>query len=195
MIPKLPEIIEALKAFFSKPYTVDFPKGPAVVSPNYRGKPIIDQEKCIGCTTCVQVCPAGALEFEDNPRELLRTLKVKYSDCIFCGECERRCPVNAMRLTNDFDTAFLKRGEKGTSYSVKKEIVLCERCGQVLGTRDHLLWLAKKLGSKAFGNPLLIVSLLEAKPFPVKRPVRRQDIFRFLCSKCRHETVVKDVLG
>jgi electron transfer flavoprotein alpha subunit len=44
------------------------PKG--AISMNEKGEPVIDLKKCIGCTKCVKVCPAEALEIYYTPEEL-----------------------------------------------------------------------------------------------------------------------------
>ena len=47
----------------------------------------IDKDKCIGCETCVSICPVGALSMQDGKAD------VKESDCISCGACVGECPV------------------------------------------------------------------------------------------------------
>lgn len=37
---------------------------------NEAGEPVIDADRCIGCTKCVKVCPASALEMSFTPEEL-----------------------------------------------------------------------------------------------------------------------------
>lgn len=56
--------------------------------------------RCIGCKTCVQVCPNGALSFDDGIH-INRTL------CKGCGTCTEVCPSTAMELLGkrwDVDT-------------------------------------------------------------------------------------------
>ena len=52
----------------------------------------IDKDKCIGCETCVSICPVGALSMQDGKAD------VKESDCISCGACVGECPVEAISL-------------------------------------------------------------------------------------------------
>lgn len=41
----------------------------------------VDREKCIGCESCVAVCPTGAMEMLDGKAH------VKEDECISCGAC------------------------------------------------------------------------------------------------------------
>ena len=65
-LPKLREIKEALTSFFSAPYTTKFPAKPDTESESYRGMPRYNEEVCVGCGTCVQVCPSKAIELIDD---------------------------------------------------------------------------------------------------------------------------------
>ncbi|MFH0763175.1 MAG: 4Fe-4S binding protein, partial [Candidatus Omnitrophota bacterium] len=63
--PKLRELKEAITALIKGPYTARFPYEEHKPFKRFRGKPYFYEEDCIGCSACVQVCPSGALEFED----------------------------------------------------------------------------------------------------------------------------------
>jgi NAD-dependent dihydropyrimidine dehydrogenase PreA subunit/DNA-binding Lrp family transcriptional regulator len=54
---------------------------------------IIDKDSCVGCGTCVEKCPVGAVELNgDNKAE-------RNPDwCIGCGVCVHFCPENAISL-------------------------------------------------------------------------------------------------
>ncbi len=53
---------------------------------------MIDKDKCIGCGTCVAICPVGAISFEDNKAVIDK------NKCIHCGACQASCPVEAIDL-------------------------------------------------------------------------------------------------
>ncbi len=55
---------------------------------------IRNEEKCIDCGVCVNVCPTGALTVEP------RTRKVIFHDdkCIACEACVKICPPRAMEI-------------------------------------------------------------------------------------------------
>ncbi|MCF7876061.1 hypothetical protein K9M06_03300, partial [Candidatus Bipolaricaulota bacterium] len=72
------------------------------------------------------------------------------------------------------------------------ELVICEACGEVVGTREHLLWLYDKLGSLAYSNPGIFLTYLEnldlARREGLKdKPSQRSDRIRILCPECRRE--------
>ena len=54
----------------------------------------VNQKKCIGCGTCVSICPVEAISFDAKGRAVINQKK-----CIHCGACASSCPVNAI----DFD--------------------------------------------------------------------------------------------
>ena len=59
-------------------------------------KPVVDKEKCIGCGTCVSVCPQGVLELKDDKAEV-----VKPEECIGCRSCEAACPEGAITVVEE----------------------------------------------------------------------------------------------
>ncbi len=50
----------------------------------------IDKKTCIGCVTCMKVCPTKAIRVRN------RKAQINYARCIDCGECLRVCPYNAV---------------------------------------------------------------------------------------------------
>lgn len=54
-------------------------------------KPEINDD-CIGCETCVEICPVMAIEAEAGK------VKVDFDVCRGCGNCEQRCPVHAVKM-------------------------------------------------------------------------------------------------
>ncbi len=54
---------------------------------------MVDKEKCIGCGTCVAICPVEAISFDSNGK-----VEIDKSKCIHCGACQASCPVSAIDL-------------------------------------------------------------------------------------------------
>ncbi len=63
---------------------------------------VVDQTKCTGCGTCVQVCPYGALRKNDEG-----VAEVIVAACKGCGCCGATCPEGAITMTNYTDAQLL----------------------------------------------------------------------------------------
>lgn len=57
-------------------------------------KPTVDQELCIGCGTCQELCPA-VFEVQDDKAEVIGPDRC---DTCQCEEAMNSCPVNAIAL-------------------------------------------------------------------------------------------------
>ncbi|HOP67416.1 MAG TPA: 4Fe-4S binding protein [Methanoregulaceae archaeon] len=53
---------------------------------------IVDKEKCTGCETCVDECPAAAITIVDEKANVDPDL------CVDCGSCVDVCPSEAITL-------------------------------------------------------------------------------------------------
>jgi len=51
----------------------------------------LDQEKCVACGMCLEVCPRAVLRLTNGTAAI-----VNRDACIECGACSRNCPVNAL---------------------------------------------------------------------------------------------------
>ena len=201
--PKLRELKEAITALIKGPYTVKFPREPSVPPEAFRGKPEYVEEYCVGCGACSQVCPARAIEVKDEitgPRSGVRRITLHYDHCIFCGQCQ--CPFSSgmgIRLTNEYDLATFDRKE--AVVGVEKELVLCEYCGAVISTVDHIRWIAEGMGPKAYASLGLVLALHEGLGLVEETaprgdiPIGRSDHVRLLCPKCRRELIVREEWG
>ena len=82
--------------------TLEYPEKSPALPEKFRGKHSL--KGCIGCGTCVKVCPANAITIEkiDNKPVLFN---VDYKKCIFCGNCQYYCPVKAINHGKEFELA------------------------------------------------------------------------------------------
>ena len=54
----------------------------------------VNESDCVGCGTCLDVCPMNSIELDDN------TAIVNEERCFGCGVCASKCPENAIELRN-----------------------------------------------------------------------------------------------
>ena len=105
------------------------------------------KSKCIGCQTCVNVCPQGALELTT---EGIRP--VSGATCLLCGRCAEECPTTALEMCGREWTM----DELMTEVEKEREIMeqsgggvtLCG--GEPLMQPEAALALLKELGRRGF---------------------------------------------
>lgn len=59
-------------------------------------RPIINAEECSGCGICVDNCPNGVLDLQDDLAVL-----VKEDACDACRTCEEDCPMGAIEVEEE----------------------------------------------------------------------------------------------
>ena len=196
--PKLRELKEAIYSLVTPAYTSGFPAKPHTPAENYRGKPVVDDQNCVGCETCANVCPSGVITFRDDKKNKVRITERDYGLCIFCGQCQEHCITgNGVRLSDQiyemsvFDRTTLKERQE-------KELLVCEGCEAVITTRDHLKFLHNKLGPKAFSSILNLNVLNESLQLApredvhveIKDELKRKDLFNVICPNCLRKVLI-----
>jgi len=201
--PKLRELKEAVRAVLKGPFTGKYPFEPHTPPDGFRGKPEFHEADCIGCGACAEVCPALAIKVYDNPADdpPTRRIEQRWDKCIFCGQCELNCTTQkGITLTKAYSLATFDRSS--CRQDITHELVLCEVCSAIVGTKKHLRWVAEKLGAKAYANPTLIIAADGSMRLAAKDAGRageptlaRSDTMRILCPACRRTTVIRELWG
>lgn len=50
----------------------------------------VNEEKCFGCGTCIQLCPSGAISLSEDKAF------IDQEKCQECGRCKENCPGEAI---------------------------------------------------------------------------------------------------
>lgn len=100
----------------------------------------VNSEICVGCGSCVSVCPFGAMTMGEKVPEIDLNL------CKLCGSCVSACPVDAIAITKEVTTDINKDDYKDVW-------VFAEQCnGEIAPVVYELLGkgseLARERGSK-----------------------------------------------
>lgn len=97
-------ISDACRGCYARPCLANCPVN-AIVFKN--GKASIDQDKCIRCGKCQEVCPfnsvlhtpvpcEGSCPVDAIKKNEKGFVEIDYSKCISCGKCSRSCPFGAI---------------------------------------------------------------------------------------------------
>ncbi len=127
LLPMIPELLKqlvlepatnAFPARYLPPSITEFLKKvargeerihpPVPAPPKFRGKIVYDRDACIGCTLCLRICPAHAIEFLPETKKI----RIWVTQCIFCSQCNDICPKNALRMSEEFLIAVENRFEE-----------------------------------------------------------------------------------
>jgi ferredoxin len=121
-------------------------KQPEVIALPAQGSPLgalaINKDSCTLCLSCVNACPASALQ--DNPQS--PQLKFIEKNCVQCGLCVKTCPEKSLSLI-----AQLRLTPQRKEAVVLNEMqpYACVRCGKPFGTIKAIEAMVGKLSGHA----------------------------------------------
>lgn len=128
-------------------------------------------KKCIGCESCVEVCPQHALTL--TPEGIVSNER----RCILCGKCTETCPTLALEMSGrEYPVEELMR-------QIERETVVMDDSqggvtfsgGEPLLHSDFLLQLLQACGEKKIHRA--VDTSLYAKPEVVQKVIRHCELF------------------
>jgi hydrogenase-4 component H len=136
LISKIKETILCLKA---GRVTLSYPVQPKAVPERFRGRPLFDASKCIGCAGCANNCPAREILVYD-PCQELRVIKYIGRRCTYCGRCADVCPEKAITMSKEYENA--TNDIHDITQDLRIFMGTCQRCGRCFkgaGPLDELM--------------------------------------------------------
>jgi hydrogenase-4 component H len=124
MLSKLKETLICLRA---GKVTLPYPAASRPVPEKFRGRPLFDAAKCIGCAGCANNCPAREILVFDVCQEI-RILKYLGRRCAYCGRCADLCPEKAITMSHEFENATNCIGD--IQQHLELFMSTCQRCGR-----------------------------------------------------------------
>lgn len=104
------------------------------------------QGKCMGCGTCLEVCPNHALEMKSDG------IHIRTSSCLVCGRCAEECPTTALELCGKEWAMEMLMQEIEKERDVMEDsgggVTICG--GEPLMNPDYTLALLRELGHRGF---------------------------------------------
>jgi ferredoxin len=122
------------------------PAQPELIALPATGSPLgalaINKDACTLCLSCVNACPASALQ--DNPER--PQLKFIEKNCVQCGLCVKTCPEKALSLVPQFR---LTAQRKEATVLNEMQPYACIRCAKPFGTLKAIESMLGKLAGHA----------------------------------------------
>lgn len=137
------ELKEALVCLQAGQVTLAYPFQPHPPGGEFRGKPVLDVDKCIGCGACANACPARLITLDDVNG--YRTLHFELGRCTYCASCRDVCPQQALRMSPQFELS--TSSLEDLQIYVQFKLVLCRSCGEAVGTQRSVNLVNDKLAA------------------------------------------------
>ncbi|WP_455464861.1 4Fe-4S dicluster domain-containing protein [Candidatus Hodarchaeum mangrovi] len=170
-MPNIKTVVEVFKAFIN-PITTKFPVGsPDHLPEGFKGKIQLNQDTCIGCGACLQVCPSFA--YSHILEETKKQIFYDPGFCIFCEECVKICPTESLALSQIYDMSS-PANSNTSELLIELDMQICTECQDPFTTVKHLNWIQQNLEEASIID--------EARKAII---LNEFAIARIICPKCR----------
>jgi len=125
-----------IKVFFKvntgKAITIQYPEMRDKIPDGSRGLLFNDEEDCISCRACEQICPVSCIHIEADKKDatapaeftkggVKKTLELKVFDidkslCCYCGLCSSVCPTACLYHTKEYEYSVFDRDKHVFDY-------------------------------------------------------------------------------
>ena len=115
--------------------TVAYPLAPRPAEPEYRGRIVVNTDRCLGCGGCADVCPSRCILVTDlSP--FWRVISRNLERCIMCGRCRTACSCGAITIEPDYELSTPNRAD----LHIEQRLFMgaCERCGRCYAPQHPL---------------------------------------------------------
>jgi hydrogenase-4 component H len=124
LFSKLDETVICLRAGH---VTLPYPAEQQPLPERFRGRPVFDGAKCIGCAGCANNCTSRAILVFD-PCQELRILQYVGRRCTYCGRCADVCPEKAISISQQYENSTGSIGD--LEQRLELFMSTCQRCGR-----------------------------------------------------------------
>lgn len=155
--------------------TYNYPFEPYEVPEGFRGKPVYDYSKCIGCTACGVACPSNAINVKMNKDITKLVWEFDCARCIFCGRCDEVCPTGAVLQSQQFEIA-VKFDKSALKVVGELDLEYCESCKKPFTTKRLISYSTERLIEAGWDK-----SYIDAKTAHMKT-----------CPECKKQKVVEE---
>lgn len=109
----------ALKNFFSRPATRNYPFEERKYPERYRGRVAINIDDCIMCGLCMKKCPADAITVDREHK----TWSIQRMSCVQCSLCVNGCPKKCLSMEQHYSEPAAEK----TVYTVAQPVKESEK--------------------------------------------------------------------
>lgn len=85
--------------------TTSYPAVPEAAPAAFRGRPILNPDRCTGAAACAAACPSDCLTVTTDPASGDRVWTLDLAPCLFCGLCAEVCTDGAITFTGEYELA------------------------------------------------------------------------------------------
>ena len=157
------------------------------------GVAVVDEEKCVLCGKCIDICPKGLIKKKPAKQEVVvgcsskdkgKDVKDKCkAGCIGCKKCEKSCPVGAITVENNLATIDYSKciGCKVCAEVCPKKVIEAELSDRRKVTIDE----EKCIGCTACARTCPFGAIEEKKKKPHKVDVEKCKGCHLCMKKCK----------